>query len=305
MVVTGAFAASMTSRARSSERIRRIGYLREGVAWVPEHLVKAMARLGWIENQNFRFEPRYADDADTLPQLARELVQSKVDLIITAGTGPTRAAKQATSVIPVVFSIGGDPVARGLVTSMFRPGGNLTGFALGIYDEKQLQMIKAALPAITRVAYPVLPGASEYLKSSPVPEVQVLHIEVQSVKDFNSFFASALRAGADGALVPDVARLIPYLQEIGTHASTNRIPAIGFRRIFAESGGLLSYGPVLLEQYMRMAAQMDKILKGASPANMPVEQPTRFELVINLREAERLHVSIHKSVLLAADELIR
>ena len=160
-VVTGAFAASLNARARSAERMRRIGYLREGVAWIPEPMVQAMARLGWIENQNFRFEARYADDPDRLPQLARDLAQSKVDLIITGGTGAARAAKQATSEIPVVFSIGGDPVARGLVTSMFRPGANLTGFALGIYDEKQLQMIKAAHPAITRVAYPVLPGASE------------------------------------------------------------------------------------------------------------------------------------------------
>jgi ABC-type uncharacterized transport system substrate-binding protein len=285
--------------------VRRIGYLREGVAWVPEPLVQSMARLGWIENQNFRFEPRYADDADRLPQLARELAQSKVDLIITAGTGAARAAKQATSVIPVVFSTGGDPVARALVTSMFRPGGNLTGFALGIYDEKQLQMIKAALPAITRVAYPVFPGASEYLKSSPFPEVEVLHIAVQSAEDFNSFFSSALQAGADGALVPDVARLVPHLQDIGMQASKSPLPAIGFQRIFAESGGLLSYGPVLSESYRRMAVQIDKILHGANPANMPVEQPTRFELVINLREAERLHVSIHRSVLLAADELIR
>jgi putative ABC transport system substrate-binding protein len=304
-VAVGAFAAPLAALAKPSANPVFIGFLREGRAPIPEPLIQAMHRRGWIEHQNVRFVSRYADDVDQLPALASELVRSKVHLIIAGGTGPARAAKQATTAIPVVFSVGGDPVARGLVISLHRPGGNLTGFALGIYDEKQLQILKAALPDITRVAYPVLPGAIDYFKLATAFGMQVLHVAVQTGESFGAFFTSAEQMGADAALIPDVARLTPHLQGIGIRASQHHLPTMGFRRVFAESGGLLSYGPLLSEQYERMAVQIDKILNGANPSSMPVEQPTRFELVINLREAERLGVSIQKSVLLAADELIR
>jgi putative ABC transport system substrate-binding protein len=269
-----------------------------------------MRELGWIENHNIRFEPRYAQNQDQLPELAADLVRRKVDLIITAGTASTRAAKQVTTDIPIVFSVGGDPVERGLVGSLSRPGGNLTGFALGLYDEKQLQVLKAALPGISRVAYPVLVGANpSNVNNLDAPAstlgVRIQHVAVQTPDDFAPFFAAATRAGADAALVPDVARLIPHLKRIGMDASKSRLPAIGFRRIFAESGGLLSYGPMLSEMSVRMGIQIDKILRGAKPADMPVEQPTRFELVINLREAKALGLSIPRLVRLGADELIQ
>ena len=265
-----------------------------------------MRGLGWVESQNVRFEPRYADNADQLPDLATDLVRRKIDLIITAGTGPTRAAKQATTDIPIVFSVGGDPVERGLVASLSRPGGNLTGFALGLYDEKQLQVLKATLPGISRVAYPAFVVASPpSLHSATALGIQTLGIAVHTPDNFAPFFAAARQAGADAALINDVARLIPHLKRIGSQASESRLPAIGFRRVFAESGGLLSYGPSLSEQGVRMAIQIDKILSGGKPADLPVEQPTRFEFVINLREAKALHLTIPKLVRLSADELIQ
>ena len=222
--------------------------------------------------------------------------------------GSTRAAKQATADIPIVFSVAGDPAERGLVGSMSRPGGNLTGFAQGIYDEKQLQILKAALPWITRVAYPVFPGANPSTlisrDAAHAIGVQIQHCAVQVADDFEPFFSAARDAAADAALIPDVARLPPHLKRIGFEASKSRLPAMGFRRVFAEAGGLMSYGPLLSELYVRMAIQIDRILKGAKPAELPVERPTRFELVINLREAKALSLSIPQPIRLAADELI-
>jgi putative tryptophan/tyrosine transport system substrate-binding protein len=308
-IAFGAFGPTLAVYAQETARIRHIAFLREGVQPIPQPLVQAMRDLGWVEGQNVSFESRYADNLDQLPDLAADLVRRKVDLIITAGTGAARAAKQATADIPIVFSVGGDPVERGLVGTMSRPGGNLTGFALGIYDEKQLQVLKAALPEISRVAYPVFAGANPSnlvnLDTAKAIGVQIQHVAVQTPDDFALFYSGARQAGADAALIPDVARLTPHLKRIGMDVSKSRLPAIGFRRIFAESGGLLSYGPTLSEMDVRMGIQIDKILRGAKPADLPVEQPTRFELVINLREAKALGVSIPRLVRLGADELIQ
>ena len=308
-IAFGAFGATRAVYGQQPRRIWTIGFLREGIDPIKPSLVQALRELGWVEGQNVRFEPRYADNLDQLPDLAADLVRRKVDLIITAGTGAARAAKQASADIPIVFSVSGDPVERGLVGTMSRPGGNLTGFALGIYAEKQLQVLKAALPEISRVAYPVFAGANPSnlvkLDTARAIGVQIKHVAVQNPDDFALFYTGARQAGADAALIPDVARLTPHLKRIGMEMSKSRLPAIGFRRIFAESGGLLSYGPTLSEMDVRIGIQIDKILRGAKPANLPVEQPTRFELVINLREAKALGRSIPRLVRLGADELIQ
>jgi len=205
-----------------------------------------------------------------------------------------------------VFSVGGDPVKGGLIASMSRPGGNLTGFAFGLYEEKQLQVLKAAVPAISRVAYTVFPeNTAPSLEIAATLGLQMQYIAVQSWDDSAPFFVAAKQAGADAALIPDVARLGPHVKRIGMEASKSRMPAMGVQRIFPESGGLLSYGPIPSEQYVRMSFQIDRILRGSKPADLPVEQPTRFELVINLREAKALRLSIPPLVRLAADELIQ
>jgi putative ABC transport system substrate-binding protein len=305
-IAFGACGATLAIYAQQTKRIWHIGHLREGNQPITQTLVDALRGVGLVESQNVRFEPRYAQNQDQLPELAADLVRRNVDLIITAGTGPALAAKQATTTIPIVFSVGGDPVARGLVASMAHPGGNLTGFALGLYDEKQLQVLKAAVPGISRVAHPAIEGVPvPSFDSAKALGVQMQKIDVQAWDKFAPFFAAARQAGADAALINDVARLIPHLKRIGTEASESRLPAIGFRRVFAESGGLLSYGPSLSEQAVRMAIQIDKILSGGKPADLPVEQPTRFEFVINLREAKALHLTIPKLVRLSADELIQ
>jgi putative ABC transport system substrate-binding protein len=265
--------------------------------------------VGWVEGRSVTFRGHCSDKADALSGLALDLIRQKVALVVTGGTGATLAAKDATSDIPIVFFVGGNPVERGVVASMPRPGGNLTGFALGLYDEKQLQILKAALPGISRVAYAAVPGVSRAnmvsFEAARHLGVEIEHITVDDLDDFASFFATARKAGTEAALIPDVPRLTPRLQRIGIEASRSRMPTIGFRRVFAESGGLLSYAPMLSEAYGRLAIQIDKILRGARPADLPVEQPTRFELVINLKAAKALGLGIPRLVRLGADELIQ
>jgi len=308
-IAFGTFAATSAVDAQQTARLRHVGVLREACPAIAQPLVQAMRELGWVEGQNVEFEPRCSDDANQLPLLAADLVRQRVDLIFTTGTGAARAAKQATTGIPIVFLVGGDPVKRDIVDSMSRPGANLTGFALGLYDEKQLQVLRAALPGISRVAYAVLEGVDPWNWVNPdvarTLGVQIQHITVQDLDDFAAFFTAAKQAGAEAALIPDVPRLTPRLESIGMAASMSRLPAIGFRREFAEAGGLLSYSPKLSEGYARIAIQIDKILRGAKPADLPVEQPTRFELVINLKEAKALGLSIPRLVRLSADELIQ
>ena len=269
-----------------------------------------MRTLGWVEGQNFTIETRHASSQDQLPALAAELVRLKVDLILTGGTSAARAAKEATKTIPIVFSLGDDPVGSGLVASFARPGGNLTGFALGLYDEKLLEVLKEGVPGASRVAY-AAPAretgarAARLNTAARVLGVEVRRIVVQGPKDFDGFFATAKDLGGHAVLVPNIAWFRPYLERIGAAAARSRLPAIGYDRQFAESGGLLSYGPESSQNVPRLAAQIDKILKGAKPADLPVEQPTKFELVVNLRTAKAIGLTIPQSVLLRADEVIQ
>lgn len=297
----GTFGTTLAVTGQEAAEVRRVAFLREGFPAIVESLVRAMRDLGWAEGRNIRFEGHCSDKADQLPVMAMDLVRQKVALII--------AAKAATSDIPVVFFVAGNPVERGVVDSLPRPDGNLAGFAQGLYDEKQLQILKAALPEVSRVAYAAVAGVSHSNMVSPDAArnlgVEIEHVAVENLDDFSAFFAAASQAGTDAALIPDVSRLTPRLPRIGIEASRSRLPAIGFRRVFAESGGLLSYAPMLSETYRRLAIQIDRILRGAKPADVPVEQPTRFELVINLKEAKALGLSIPRLVRLGADELIQ
>jgi putative ABC transport system substrate-binding protein len=194
---------------------------------------------------------------------------------------------------------------------MTRPGGNLTGFALGLYDDKQLQVLISALPGVSRVAYAAIAGVSPSnwvsLDTARALGVQIQHVGVghEHLDDFARFFTAAKRAGAEAALIPDVARLHSRLRNIAMEASKSRLPAIGYRREFAEGGGLLSYSPLWSEMHARTAIQIDRILRGANPGDLPVERPTRFQFVINMREAKALGVSIPRVVRLSADELIQ
>ena len=302
-------AAPLPAGAQPPGRIYRIGELREGPSLSPNPFADAMRELGWIEGEHFKLERRNAERRDQLLALAAELVRLNVDLILTGGTPAARAAKGATNAIPIVFSVADDPVGSGLVTSLARPGGNLTGFTLGVYDEKLLEVLKEAVPGATRVAY-----AAPAQESGTRPErlnaaarmlgVEIRPIVVRRPEDFDRFFASAKDLGSQATLVPNVAWFRPHLQHIGLAAAKSRLPTIGYDRSFAQSGGLLSYGPAPLQNVPRVAAQVHKILNGAKPGDLPIEQPTKFDLVINLKTAKALGLTIPPSLLQRADQVI-
>jgi ABC-type uncharacterized transport system substrate-binding protein len=263
------------------------------------------ARLGWVEGRDFEIVLRYADRPDQLPVLAAELVRLKVDLILTFGTPATRAAKQATTIIPIVFSLGADPVGSGLVASLARPGGNITGFTTGIYDDKLLEVLKEALPNVSRVACPLSDPGPTILGAARVLGLAVERIAVSAPEDFDRFFTAARKAGAGAAVIVDVAWFGPHFERIAVAAAKSRLPAIGVHRQFVEAGGLLYYGPTPGQNVPRLAFQADRILKGVKPADLPVEQPTKFELIINLKTAKALGITIPPSVLARADGVIQ
>jgi len=305
-------AAPIAGEAQQATKIYRIGSLSDGPDVASGPLVAAMQKLGWIEGQNVGFERRNAGTREQLPLLAGELVRLKVDLIFAVGTLAALAARDATKTIPIVFRLGDDPVANGLIASFARPGGNLTGFAAGLYEDKLLEVLKEALPRTSRVAHPVPTDAPEaeskrqarMTAAARTLGVELRRIKIQRAPAFDGFFAAAKRQGADAALVPNIVWFRPLLKAIGAAAARSRLPAIGFDSPFAVSGGLLSYGPVSFESSPRLAVQIDKILTGTKPADLPVEQPTKFELVINLKTAKALGLTIPPSLLQRADQVI-
>ncbi len=304
LVAGGLIAVRASATGQQSERVYRIGYLRERQLPPSGAFFDSMRRLGWIDGQNFKLESRYADDEGQLAALAAELVQLKVDLIITNGTPATLMAKQATATIPIVFSVATDPVQAGVVVSFARPGANVTGFAYGLYGDKMLEILKATIPGLSRVAVPSDGESTNITRAARSLGVKVLNVELRQAEEARDFFASARKAGAGAALIVDDPSLNPYQRSIGAEATKSRIPSIGVQRAFAEEG-LLSYGPTQGQHWPRLAAQIDKILKGAKPRDLPVEQPDRFELAINLKTAKTLGLTIPQSLLLRADVLIR
>ena len=312
-VAGGALAAAVDVRAQRPGRLYRIGFL--GVTAVPvaPTFLEAMRRLDWIELQNLRIEPRYAEHEDQLPALAAGLVQLNVDVILTVGTPATRAAKQATATTPVVFVVGGDPVATGLVASLGRPGGNLTGFAYGIYDGKLLEVLKDVYPKATRFASPFpaawalnSTGPPEFLAAAMALGLEHRGIPIAGPSDLARIYATARAARADAVVFFDIAWPFPaHLDKLAAESVTNKMPAVFFAKQFVEAGGLMSYGPLLVQHWPRLARQIDIIFRGAKPADLPVEQPTKFELVINLKTAKALGITIPQSTLVRADEVIR
>jgi putative ABC transport system substrate-binding protein len=303
--VTPLLGHTRVSRAQQPGKTYRVGYLVEGARPFPASRLNALRELGWVEGRNLQIDARHATSQDALPALAADLVKSKVDLIMTQGTPATLAARDATQKIPIVFTLGGDPVARGLVASLARPGGNVTGFLGGLYGEKQMQTLKDALPRVLRV---VVPGGNELpglLRAAKALAMQVLEIELRRPEDIDPFYAQARKLRADAVLITDIAWFAPHLQRLGADATASGLPSIGYERLFAEAGGLLSYGPAPYQDGLRVAAQADKIFRGANPAEIPVEQPTKFDLMVNLKAARTLGVTIAPGLLQRADEVIQ
>src|SRR5262245_1292988 len=317
MTTLGTLAALPAAEAQQAGKVLRIGYLSASDTVAPRYLEafrQALREFGWLEGQNVAFEYRFADGRfDRLPQLAAELARLRQDVVVANLTPSAVAAKHATATIPIVMINGNDPVRLGLVASLARPGGNVTGVSYSVCMHifgKILELLKEAIPGLRRVAVlsnprnPVQPlqlesvnGAARSLK------LALQHLEVRDPNDFDGVFAAMAREHAGAYLNLGVAFGIDRLR-LAELAVKHRLPSVYGNRGDVEAGGLMSYGPDLIAQFRRAAYFVDKILKGAKPADLPVEQPTKFELVINMKTAKAIGLTIPQSVLVRADQVI-
>jgi ABC-type uncharacterized transport system substrate-binding protein len=284
-----------------------------------EAIRRALRELGYIEGQNIAIEYRYeAGKRDRLPELAAELVRLKVDIIVVAGGDqPVQAAKNATKTIPIIMAgQGSDPVEAGLVDSLARPGGNVTGIT-NLSRElggKRLELLKEAVPKLARVAvlyHAAIPGIAREVKEDLPVAARALRLtlqpwEVRGVDGFEKVFAALNRQRPDGLYVPGGGPLMnANRKRIAGFALKSRLPSVYQNRESVDAGGLMSYGADLSDSYRRVAYYVDRILKGARPADLPVEQPTKFELVINLKTAKQIGLTIPPNVLARADKVIK
>jgi len=306
--------------AQTADHVRRIGILFSlGERDLATQTNLSALRLGlrdrgWTEGRNIAFEIRYVSGRpDRAPALAAELVRSNVEIILTSGTELIQAAQKASSAIPVVMVGIGDPVGSGIVASLARPGGQVTELSLMAPDlaAKRLELAKEALPQLAHVAILWSPSnASVVLRfreteaAARAMGLKLLSIEAPQPRDFDKDLEAAARAGAQALITTEGALMIGQRAEIIRAAIKHRLPAISGLRIFADAGSLLSYGPDNPDLWRRAAGYVDKILAGARPADLPVEQPTKFELIISLKTAKALGLTIPQSLLMRADEVI-
>ena len=298
----------------SARKIPTIGILGDRPPFLDEAFRQGLRDLGYVEGQNVVIESRPADwKAERLPGLAAELVRNKVDVIVSVNTSANAAAKQATSTIPIVFVVSGDPVAEGLVTSLARPGGNMTGLATTGPDlvGKQLEILKSIAPRVGRIG--VLHNPANLGHRTALKEVdatsRALGLEphvlaVRSAADVDAAFAVLRAQRTTGLLVLRDAEIRSHRARITALAASQRLPAVYGLREEGEVGGLVAYGASVPHMYRRAATYVDKILKGAKPADLPIEQPTRYELIINLKTAKALGITIPRDLLLRADLVI-
>ncbi len=324
MLAGNFFAAPLAASAQQAAKVPRIGYLVTGSPESPETRAvlaafrQGLREHGYVEGQNIVIEYRAAEGKmERLPDLAAELAALKVDLIVAPNTPAARAARQATTTIPIVAPVMGDPIGDGLVASLARPGGNITGLTfLGPeLVPKRLQVFKEALPKVSRVAALWHPGAfgertnQEMLKGTEAAArtlgVHLQFAEVGGADDFDRAFSTMTRERADALIVFPGPMLFNERKRIVGLAAKHRLPSMFSAREFVELGGLISYGASIADLIRRAATHVDKILKGAKPGDLPVEQPTKFELVINLKTAKALGLTIPKSLLQRADEVIQ
>jgi putative ABC transport system substrate-binding protein len=311
-------AAPLAAEAQEAGKVYRIGLLSpyssaESVSW-HQAFRRGLRDLGWIEGQNITIEPRYANGRnDRLPGLVADLVGLKVDIIVTAVTPDTLAAKKGTNTIPIVMASPGDPVVTGIVTSLARPGGNITGLSQVAPDlvGKRVELLKEIVPKLSRVAVLWNPNAAvsalswrELESAARALGVQLHSLEVRSADELDKAFRNATKARAEALVILPNAAFVPNLKRIADHSLQARLPSSFHLREFADAGGLVAYGPDRSDLFRRAASYVDKILKGAKPADLPIEQPTKFELLINLKTAKALGLTIPPSLLARADQII-
>jgi putative ABC transport system substrate-binding protein len=315
-----AITAPLVCFAQQQQKVWRIGYLAARSRSTPsdpdvyyDAFVQEMRALGYIENKNLVIEWRFADGKyERLPELAAELVRLNVDVLVTHGTPGTRAAKQATTMIPIVMSAG-DVIAAGLVASLARPGGNVTGLSFFQQEllSKRLELLKEAMPRLNQVGYLMNLDNS----SSMGPTLRAMEIAaktlnvglqqfaVRGLNDFDSAFSAMTNKRIDAVAISDESIMLDYAKTIADLAVKQRILSIGGAE-FPEAGGLMGYGMNLIELYRGVAHVVDKLLKGAKPGDIPVEQPKVFELVINMKTAKALGIKIPQSILVRAGKVI-
>jgi len=316
LLALGLFLAPYPSQAQSVAKTSRIGILNPAFDPHPplEAFRQGLRDLGYVEGHNIVLEYRFADSRyERLPELAAELVRLKVDVILAEGGQAVRAAQHATGTIPIVFPAVPDPVGQGLVASLAQPGGNITG--LSFQDPelmgKRLELLQQAVPGVTRVAYlwhPSRIGAralQELETAARALGMQLQPVEVRDPYPFDQAFATMAEAHADALITQPSAVFLSRRTQIVDLAARTRLPGIFPDRELAEAGGLMSYGPSLAANFHRAAVYVDKIHKGARPADLPIEQPTRFELVINLKAARALGLTIPPTMLFLADEVLQ
>jgi ABC-type uncharacterized transport system substrate-binding protein len=321
-IVVALTACGARAEAQQPKKVPRIGYLSSFESAFEstraEAIRLALREHGYIEGQNITFEYRHAEGKpDRLPELAAELVRLKVDIIVVAGgSGPVRAAKNATKTIPIVMVGGGaDPVEAGLVESLARPGGNVTGLTILSIElgGKRLELLKEAVPKVTRVAVLYNPASSSNVRE--VKEVlpvaaralglTVRSWEVRTAGGFEKVFAALDKERLDGLYVSGSALIYASGKQIVGLALKSRLPSMYQNKEAVDAGGLMSYGADLADSYRRVAYFVDKVLKGAKPADLPVEQPTKFQLAINLKTAKQIGLTIPANVLVRADKVIK
>ena len=323
LVAVVLLALGVIAEAQQPKKVPRIGYLSTSDAATEstgsEAIRLALRERGYIEGQNIAIEYRYAEGkVDRVPELAADLVRLKVDLIVVSGGyGTIRAAKNATKTIPIVMmGPGMDPVEAGLVESLARPGGNVTGIT-NLNRElggKRLELLKEAVPKLARVAVlydPAIPGTTREVKEDLPGAARALGLtiqlwEVRAADGFAKVFAALNKERPDALYVPGGGPLInANVKRIAGFALKSRLPSVYQTREAVEASGLMSYGADLSDSYRRVAYYVDRILKGAKPADLPVEQPTKFELVINLKTAKQIGLTIPQSMLYRADKVIK
>jgi putative ABC transport system substrate-binding protein len=312
--------ATLGARAQPAAKIYRIGYLSTPTATAVRNALDAflakLRELGWIDGQTMAIEYRWAEgDVDRLPGLAADLVARNVDLIVAPAASAAMAAKKATGSIPIVMMFPTDPVALGLVASLSKPGGNVTGTTYapdsGILG-KQLELLKEAVPRASRVAFlwnPADPGYTSQMSEvveavASARRIRLQRVEASGPNDLDGAFAAMARERADALIGSGSSTWIVHRAKLAELAVRHRLPTMYGYREMVEAGALMAYGVNMVDFIGRAALYVDKILKGAKPADLPVEQPTKFELVVNLRTAKALDIAIPQPLLLRADEVI-
>src|SRR5713226_6675919 len=313
------FALCLPAEAQQAKKVPRLGFLSatslSTISARIEALRQGLRELGYVEGKNIVIEWRSAEGkADLLPALAAELVRLKVDIIVSGGASDTRVAKSATNTIPIVMTQDTDPVGLGYVASLARPGGNITGLSTlaSEISGKRLELLKEIIPKLSRVAVlgtSTRPGNAQSLKEVELAagafKVQVQYLDVLDGKDIETAFRAATKRRADAILVLQSPVFNSYRIQIVDLAVKSRLPAIYPQAEYMEAGGLMYYGASLTDMFRRAATYVDKILKGAKPADLPVEQPMKFEFVINLKTAKQIGLTIPPNVLVRADKVIK